>query len=166
MATCCEPGEVLPLAAPISFTGMCVGVPGPLSLPVLRPGGPAEKRMLPRSWGCASFQPSDALFPRGPQRLSTMLMRDPMGGKSLLGLGLLAVLSGVPAWLGGIGVQGSWGSHPHWVQQTLCCVCPTDDQEYRLFLLGSQKALCQRTRAGSPMGSRIPKDEDPYPTRG
>ena len=107
MATCCKPGEVLPLAAPIFFTGMCVGVPGPLRLPVLRPGGPAEKHMLPRSWGCASFQPSDALFPRGPQRLSTMLMHDLMGWKSLLGLGLLAVLSGVPAWLGGIGVPGS-----------------------------------------------------------
>lgn len=166
MATCCEPGEVLPLAAPIFFTGVYVGVPGPLSCPVLRPGEPAEKRMLPRSWGCASSQPSDALFPRGPQRLSAMLMGDPTGGRSLLGLGPLAVLSGVPAWLGGVGVLGSWVSHPHWVQQMLCCMCSTDDQEYGLFLLGNQKALCQRARAESPMGSGTPKDEDPYPTRG
>lgn len=68
MATCCEPGEVLPLAAPIFFTGVYVGVPGPLSCPVLRPGEPAEKRMLPRSWGVCIFSALRCLVPMGPPK--------------------------------------------------------------------------------------------------
>lgn len=41
-----------------------------------------------------------------------MLMGDLAGGKSLLGLRLLAVLSGVPAWLGGAGVPAPGAPTP------------------------------------------------------
>lgn len=57
MAICCEPGEVLPLAAPIFFTGVYVGVPGPLSGPVLRLREPAEKRMIPGPGGVHILSP-------------------------------------------------------------------------------------------------------------
>ena len=149
---------------------MCVGVPGSPSHPVLRPGGPAKKRVLPESWGCASSQSSEALFPRGPQSLSAMLMCDPMSEKSLLGLGPLAVL---PGWVGLESLAPGAPTPSGCSRRSVAC-SPQMTRNVDGSSWAARRPCAKEPGQGLPWAQRPPRmrtptppeAEDPYPTRG